>query len=194
VTVITHLPAGGHRRMPWKNGAGTTTEVAVMPPGSGLEDFDWRLAIAELDRSGPFSSFPGIDRLLMMLPGGHVELTIEGVVRAPRPLEVLSFRGEASVSARLVGDAARDINLMLRRGRVAGSMQAVRVEGRQLLAPEGPITALCALEGTVDIGSPGAGATLAPLDCALIEQADELALHSPGGAVLAQISIRPVAG
>jgi uncharacterized protein len=192
VTVITHLPVGGHRRMPWKNGAGTTTEVAVMPPGS--EDFDWRLAIAELDRSGPFSSFPGIDRLLMMLPGGHVELTIEGEVRAPRALEVLSFRGEASVSARLVGEAARDINLMLRRGRVAGSMQAVRVEGRQLLAPKGPITALCALEGTVDIGSPGAGATLAPLDCALIEQADELALHSPGGAVLAQISIRPAAG
>jgi environmental stress-induced protein Ves len=47
--------------MPWKNGGGETTEIAVFPDGAGLSDFDWRVSMARVDGDGPFSSFPGIE-------------------------------------------------------------------------------------------------------------------------------------
>eukprot|EP01042_Synura_sphagnicola_P007286 gene7286-9332_t len=34
--------------MPWKNGGGTTTEMAVAPEGASLNDFDWRISMAHV--------------------------------------------------------------------------------------------------------------------------------------------------
>ena len=52
--------------MRWKNDAGVTREVATGP--------GWRVAIADLATSGPFSTFPGIDRVLYLLEGPPVTL------------------------------------------------------------------------------------------------------------------------
>ena len=49
------------RPAPWKNGGGSTTEIAVWPNGAGLDEFDWRISLATITQSGPFSFFPGID-------------------------------------------------------------------------------------------------------------------------------------
>ena len=66
------LRAESYRRMPWKNGGGETTEIAVSPEGAGLDDFDWRVSMARVESSGPFSLFAGIDRTLAILEGeGH---------------------------------------------------------------------------------------------------------------------------
>ena len=59
---------------PWKNGGGTTRQVACWPPGAGSDDFDWRVSIATIAASGPFSTFPGIDRTIMLLDGPGVHL------------------------------------------------------------------------------------------------------------------------
>ena len=50
------------RPAPWKNGGGSTTEIAVAPPGAGFDSFDWRISLATISHSGPFSTFAGIDR------------------------------------------------------------------------------------------------------------------------------------
>ena len=71
------LRARNHRRMPWKNGGGVTTEIAVFPANAGLEDFEWRLSMATVASDGPFSLFAGIDRTLAVLEG-------EGLVLASR--------------------------------------------------------------------------------------------------------------
>jgi environmental stress-induced protein Ves len=190
---ITHLPAEGYRRMPWKNGAGTTTEIAVAPAGSGLDEFDWRLAIADLDRSGPFSSFPGVDRLLMLLPPGEVILEIDGRQRAMAPLDVVAFAGESAVSTSLASGPARDLNLMLRRGRVEATMEAVVLEAERRLPVHGSLIVLCAIDGSVGIESDGAQVVLEMLDSAIVEPAEsrEITLRPAGRAVLAVIAIRP---
>jgi hypothetical protein len=59
---ITLLRAADHRTMPWKNGGGETTEIAVSPPHAGLADFDWRISMAKVASDGSFSIFPEIDR------------------------------------------------------------------------------------------------------------------------------------
>ena len=48
-------------RIPWKNGGGTTAEVAAFPEGSNFETFGWRISMADVTSDGPFSSFPEID-------------------------------------------------------------------------------------------------------------------------------------
>ncbi len=48
------LRASDHRVMPWKNGGGSTTEIAVFPIDSGLDAFDWRVSMATVAADGPF--------------------------------------------------------------------------------------------------------------------------------------------
>jgi environmental stress-induced protein Ves len=191
---ITHLPAQGYRRMRWKNGAGTTTEIAVSPPGAGLDEFEWRLAIADLERPGPFSSFPGVERLLMVLPPGEVALTIDGTERALPPLEVLRFAGESVVSASLAAGPARDLNLMLRRGRVDAGMGAVTLEGKRRLPLDGRRAVLCSIEGSVHLELGGERSVLRPLDSAIVVSDDpeaEVTVSSDQRAVFAHIRFRP---
>jgi hypothetical protein len=49
----------------WKNSGGATWEVACSPGSDGLDRFDWRVSTARIERDGPFSMFPGIDRLIV---------------------------------------------------------------------------------------------------------------------------------
>lgn len=64
--------------VPWKNGGGITREIAVAPPGAGYTDFNWRLSIADIVESGPFSSLSGVDRHFLMGTSGSLKITIDG--------------------------------------------------------------------------------------------------------------------
>ncbi len=78
MTRATVLKGSTYRRMPWKNGAGETVEIAVSPEGAALFDFDWRISMATVATDGPFSIFPGIDRTLSILEGNGMSLSIDG--------------------------------------------------------------------------------------------------------------------
>ena len=67
-------------RVPWKNGGGTTAEVAAFPEGSGFETFGWRISMADVASDGPFSLFPGIDRTLIVVEGDGIELASKPLV------------------------------------------------------------------------------------------------------------------
>ena len=75
---LRKLLAASHVVMPWKNGGGTTTEVAKYPEGSTLEDFAWRISMARIEAAGPFSRFEGIDRSLALIDGDEVALLVDG--------------------------------------------------------------------------------------------------------------------
>jgi len=141
---ITVLRAADHRRMPWKNGRGETTEVAVHPKGAGLGDFGWRISMAAVVEDGAFSIFPGIDRTLAVLGGDGIELSIAEA--APRHLTPdgapLAFPADVAVTARLPGGPITDLNVMTRRGVFGHCMSRKREAGpgmadwRLLLATE----------------------------------------------------------
>lgn len=105
---------------PWKNGGGLTREIAVWPPGAGMDDFDWRVSVADIAADGPFSAFPGIDRQIVLLSGAGVRLCADdgsfdhALTDAGEPF---AFCGETGVQATLVDGATRDFNVMTRRGR-----------------------------------------------------------------------------
>ncbi|PZQ36768.1 MAG: hypothetical protein DI559_11770, partial [Ectopseudomonas oleovorans] len=70
----TLLDPATARAMPWKNGGGSTVELAISPVGAGLEDFAWRISSAQVAMDGAFSCFPGIDRSLAVLAGNGLYL------------------------------------------------------------------------------------------------------------------------
>ena len=117
--------------IPWKNGGGTTSEVVVHPSGAGFDDFGWRVSIAQVDRSGPFSVFAGIDRHLAMLEG-RVLLKIHG--RAPADLspeaQPVNFPGDVPTEADILDRPAKDLNVMTRHGAFRATVTRRTLEGR----------------------------------------------------------------
>jgi uncharacterized protein len=121
------IAPGDARPMPWKNGGGRTTELAAAPPGSTLDDFSWRVSIADVERDGPFSPFPGVDRTIVLLRGDGMELAhAHGSITLAVPYEPWAFSGDEPVECRLVGGAVRDFNLMTRRRTARGAVTVVR--------------------------------------------------------------------
>lgn len=106
----------------WKNGGGVTREVAASPEGSDMADFDWRVSIADVESAGPFSRFPGVDRVITLLEGGSMILESEGEDTLLATHVPHLFPGEASVACRLPDGPTRDLNLMTRRGRASGDV------------------------------------------------------------------------
>lgn len=110
---------------PWKNGGGSTTEFAISPPGASVDDFDWRISLATIAHSGPFSVFPGIDRTLTLVDGPGVVLDVgnERQVALSEREPVLAFPGELAVSATVIGSPTTDFNVMTRRARCSHQLE-----------------------------------------------------------------------
>jgi uncharacterized protein len=107
---------------PWKNGGGTTRDILISPPGASLDEFDWRLSLAQVDRDGPFSRFDNVDRTLVLLSGAMTLHEPDRRIELVRG-EPVEFPGERSIDATLHGGATVDFNVMTRRGRVAHSVR-----------------------------------------------------------------------
>ena len=146
----------------WKNGAGTTREIAVEPAGAGTDDFDWRLSLAEVERDAPFSAFPGVDRCVVLLRGQGMVLQAEGAAGAHdlRPLQPWSFPGERAIAARLHAGPCSDFNVMTRRGRWRADVRALH---DACAIASGHVTFLLSVSGTWQIGHE----TLTPMQALL---------------------------
>jgi environmental stress-induced protein Ves len=155
-----------HRRMPWKNGGGETTEIAISPERATTGDFDWRLSMARVESGGTFSVFPGIDRTLAVLDGDGLHLTIEGMEPAALTVhsEPLAFPGDAPTGAELIGGAVTDLNIMTRRGKLAHSMSRLTIDGTIELPTDGAQVLLFCQSGTARILTGDETAKLGPLD------------------------------
>ncbi|MBZ9765024.1 HutD family protein [Mesorhizobium sp. CA8] len=163
------LRAADYRVMPWKNGGGTTTEIAVSPDGAGLDDFDWRISMARVETSGPFSSFAGIDRTLSVLEGEGIILDIAGrpPVRLTSASAPLAFPGDIPTGAALIGGPITDLNIMTRRGRMVHEVERRSFTAEIRIAPRADTTLILAL---------GAGATLFTDDAPSLGSLDTLIL------------------
>jgi environmental stress-induced protein Ves len=114
--------------MPWKNGGGSTREIACWPRGAGIHDFDWRVSIASIEQAGPFSVFEGVDRQIMLLDGDGVRLrSPDGRIdhRLDVPNRPFAFSGDESIDCTLLGGPSSDFNVMTRRGRCSAELQVI---------------------------------------------------------------------
>ncbi|MER8898929.1 HutD family protein [Mesorhizobium sp. M0676] len=163
------LRAADYRVMPWKNGGGTTTEIAVSPDGAGLDDFDWRVSMARVEGSGPFSGFAGVDRTLAVLEGEGIVLDIAGrppaeVTAASAPL---SFPADVPTTAALISGPITDLNVMTRRARATHTVERLVFSVPTDIRPTSAMTLILPFDGEVGLSGP-TSSRLGPLDTLLL--------------------------
>lgn len=132
--VVQLLPDDA-RRIPWRNGRGFTDELALAPPGASFErgDFTWRISRATLAEGGPFSSFPGFERVLVIVAGDGLVLAHgDSAPRARLRLgEPYRFSGSWTTTAELIGGAVADFNVIYRPELVRAEVQPLRLGTRR---------------------------------------------------------------
>jgi uncharacterized protein len=116
---------------PWKNGGGVTHE-AIRVPATG-DAFLWRVSVAHIDSSGPFSDFAGYSRNMVLLRGSGLRLEFaDGGRRVLRRIgESAQFDGAMATHCELLDGPCVDLNFIV--------SKALQAEAR-VLALEGSLT------------------------------------------------------
>lgn len=108
---------------PWKNGGGQTRDIFIAPPAASLDEFDWRISLAQVDRDGPFSRFPNVDRTLVVVSGAMTLREGERLLALTSQSQPFVFAGEQSIAVTLNGGPTVDFNVMTRRSRARHSVR-----------------------------------------------------------------------
>ena len=183
---------------PWKNGGGVTHE-AIRVPASG-DPFRWRVSVAHIDRSGPFSDFAAYHRIMVLLKGNGAALQFaNGDERLLLNVgDLAEFDGALSAQCELKSGPCVDLNLM-----VAKSLQGVEARVRRLREPLGlpaaqgratlifPIDAPLLLQAGADQAALLEPALLEPWDLALIADSDGAANVTAATAALVFVATVP---
>ena len=134
----------------WINGAGTVKVIASGGIGRDgavsigvVSPWDWRLSIADVGQPGDFSALPGVGRILTVVDGGPLHLTINGKARMASPFQPLAFDGSLHTRAALPKGPVKNLNLMCRKGHAGGSVSIIPLQEHLLL----PHQAIVLLDG-----------------------------------------------
>jgi environmental stress-induced protein Ves len=190
------LRATRYLSMPWKNGGGVTTEIAVSPAGAGLDDFDWRVSMARVESGGPFSMFAGIDRTLAVLEGEGIVLSFAGaspaeITRASTPH---SFPADVPTQAALIAGPITDLNVMTRRGRMIHAVERIAISAPIEIHAATGTTLILSLDGDLSVAG-AATVCVGPLDTLSIGSGEpKLRLEPARTATLFLIRIDHIAG
>lgn len=114
---IKHFDKDAYPKQTWKNGQGESWEIAR----SSDEPYSWRLSLAKLNQSGPFSVFEGYDRITTLLEGGPGQLLTQGKSYSLKELKPIRFSGDEQTSVVLVAPG-RDFNLFCLRKKTKGNV------------------------------------------------------------------------
>jgi len=150
---LTHLTTRDYKRMSWKNGGGITTELLLEPKDDGAAL--WRLSIAEVTRSGPFSDFSGYARTIMLIDGPGFVLDFEGhpSMRLDHRYEPFPFDGGWKTDCTLIDGPVRDFNLMAAREAGAAMLTVAKLERGGMSIDPAPTVIFHTLEGDASVSS-----------------------------------------
>jgi environmental stress-induced protein Ves len=141
------------RRMPWKNGGGETIEIAVSPDNAHWGNFEWRVSMAHVTQSGPFSSFPDVDRSLAIVSGEGLRLSIgsQKAVTVEAHSAPVSFRGEEDTKGALIKEAVLDFNVMTHRDRFRHELTRQTLTGSESIKVSEGLLVLFVVSGQVSV-------------------------------------------
>lgn len=113
---------------PWKNGGGETREIVSVP--SPDAPFLWRASIATLQSDGPFSAFPGVDRVITLIDGGSLWLRGGDIAHHLHLWEPWAFAGEWPLASEGIAQPGLDFNIMTQRSRATAQVSVVSTARR----------------------------------------------------------------
>jgi hypothetical protein len=155
---------------PWKNGGGITHE-AIRVPATG-DAFLWRVSMAQIDSSGPFSDFAGYARTMVLLQGAGIALTHgDGQRRVLKNVgDCVQFAGAMATHCELLGGPCLDLNVMVAES-LRSTARVERLADQLIATAAGETTLIFGIESPLSLAS-GAGHTarLEPWDLAVLSQ------------------------
>lgn len=154
---------------PWKNAAGITHE-AIRVPADG-DSFLWRVSVAHIDASGPFSDFAGFNRNMVLLRGSGLTLKFgDGAERVLRRIgDLAKFDGALATHCELLDGPCVDLNFMVSKA-LRAEVRIERVsEGLSVRAAESESILIVGIEEPLMLNL-GAGGSeqLEPWDLAVL--------------------------
>lgn len=158
---------------PWKNGGGITRE-AIRVPANG-DPFRWRVSVAHIEKSGPFSDFAAYNRTMVLLQGSGAALKFangdERLLRAAG--DMVEFDGAVPTQCELLDGPCVDLNLMVAKTQHGVHARVERLrQPAPLLATRGWSTLIFPIDAAVLVqAGAGDGTALEPWDLAVISHA-----------------------
>jgi environmental stress-induced protein Ves len=160
---------------PWKNGGGVTHEVIRVPPG--CDAFQWRVSVAQIEASGPFSDFAEYHRKMVLLRGAGVRLTFDGRNHCElREVgDMAEFDGACATRCELKDGPCADLNLMVSKSITGVRAWTLRLHAGQSLRPHRATMLAFAISGTVSLDTgEGAITSLQEWDLAVAVSGDHV--------------------
>lgn len=94
--------------VPWKNKGGITREIAASSERTPF----WRLSIARVDQSGPFSKFSGLTRILTVIDGKGMDLMRGSQAMRADLHTPVQFAGSENIVGALSDGPVQNLNLI----------------------------------------------------------------------------------
>lgn len=174
----------------WKNGGGTAVDITTASAVTAPDGFDWRINVATITRSGPFSHYPDIDRDLRVLEGGPVELLVDGC--SPRTLAAgqsgYRFAGDVPTFARLIGEQCRVFNVLTRRNTYESQVRDLDVTRPATIAPAGNVLVGLVRAGSASVLVGSEPQQLGPLDSFVTDELVQLGTETGGRLILVELA------
>jgi uncharacterized protein len=125
------------KAQPWRNGGGVTRELASHPAATRAGDaavqdgWDWRVSIAEMSKAGGFSTFPGMDRVLTVIDGELLLLSVDGAEHPLEKYRPFRFSGDADSAGALPTGDIRNLNVITRNGAFKGYTSIIELSKKR---------------------------------------------------------------
>jgi hypothetical protein len=112
-TALTIIRQSSYTASAWKNGGGTTHEAIRVPAGG--DSFRWRVSLATIEVSGPFSDFAGYRRSMVLLRGTGLTLKLSNGEHCvlQKIGDLTNFDGAVSAFCELHDGPCVDLNFMV---------------------------------------------------------------------------------
>jgi len=180
--------------VPWKNGGGVTREILRSPAESVA--FDWRLSLATIDAPGPFSTFAGYHRTLVLVGGAGVELSFaqHGTSRLSVPGQSVEFDGAWPTSCTLLDGPSTDLNLIVASGRAQSMSRALALtQEHTVQTADWTEVLVCCVSGAIRLtNTAGDVQSLLAVDVARCTPADGEISCAPEGTGTANVFVAAV--
>ncbi|MFM0418865.1 HutD/Ves family protein [Paraburkholderia aromaticivorans] len=126
----------------WRNGGGTTRPLA------GHANGGWRISLADVTRNGPYSRFPGVTRLSLIVSGAGVRLRDGDRTVVLPPGQPVAYEGDMAWAASLDDGPVVALNTMAAHGRfVARIVTLTDVHPDSTTVPTGVFALVLTLGG-----------------------------------------------
>jgi len=178
--------------MPWRNGLGSTTEL-IRRDLPGGDDFAWRLSMASVVESGPFSNFSGYDRTLVLLKGTGMTLSYDDsdsdLNILDQPLQMAQFEGGCPTRARLHDGPIEDFNIMTRSSVCRAQTTCGSSESPVSVTTSAEALLVFSVSGELDINCNQISSVSAPAGALVVIEPPAKGLYAIAGAAFIVVEI-----